>query len=208
MVDQVLYGVAAIVALISAYLIALSSIRSKDAYRLLWFFSFIFLFVLTALMSLKGLEIIGESYVPPLAAFIPGLLACGIIYAMFGQRWAKYYLTYILLFFLLLVYASAVGGIPLTLPILLIHVPSGIIIFAFPIVAVVLRKSDFTALFLSIGSLLIGIVGLALATIQFGNPLLSLDLLTKILAPLFLEITVFFSVGILTTKKWGGERVP
>jgi hypothetical protein len=202
MLDQVMYGLAAIVALISACLNALPIIRSKDAFRLLWFFSFIFLFVLTASMSLKGLEIVGESYVPPLASFIPGFLSCGLVYAMFGQRCAKYYLTYILLFFLLLVYASAVGGIPLTLPVLFIHVPSGVIIFAFPIVAVVLGKSDFTALLLSIGGLLIGIGGLALAAIRFGNPLLSLDLITKILAPLFLEITIFFSIGTLTTKKW------
>jgi len=202
MLDQVLYGISAIVALLSACSIIISNVKTRYVYSILWFFSFIFLFVLTALISLKGLEIIGESYVPPLASFIPGLLACGLVYAMFGQKWARYYLTYILLFFLLLVYASAVGGIPLTFPILFIHVPSGIIIFAFPIVAVVLRKSDFTALFLSIGSLLIGIGGLALATIRFGNPLLSLDLLTKILAPLFLEITIFFTVGILATKKW------
>jgi hypothetical protein len=202
MLDQVLYGISAIVALLSACSVIISNVKTRYVYSILWFFSFIFLFVLTALISLKGLEIIGESYVPPLASFIPGLLACGLVYAMFGQKWARYYLTYILLFFLLLVYASAVGGIPLTFPILFIHVPSGIIIFAFPIVAVVLRKSDFTALFLSIGSLLIGIGGLALATIRFGNPLLSLDLLTKILAPLFLEITIFFTVGILATKKW------
>ncbi|MEM3614384.1 MAG: hypothetical protein QW158_04815 [Nitrososphaerales archaeon] len=206
MLDQILFGFAAVVAFILSCSIVVAVLKNLCIHRVLWLLSFILLFVLTTLISLSGLDVISAPFVYLLASLIPSFLACGLIYATLGSRWGKYYLTYTLLLFIVFTYASIVGGIPKTPLILLLHVPSGFIIVILPFVAVVLRISELTALFVSIGGLLIGVGGVALATIQFGAPLLPQELVNMVFAPLFLIVTIMFAAGMLLTKNWGRPK--
>lgn len=202
MIDQALFGIAAAVALVSSCCNVIATFKHRGIHSALWFCSFILFFVLYALVSVYGLGVISESFVTILASLIPGFLASGLVYAVLGAKWGKYYLTYTVVLFLLLIYASMFRGIPVTPVVLLIHMPSGLILLLLPAVAVARKVSGLTALLVSVGSLLMGFGGLALTSMYFGNPLFQPEVIAGLLAPLFLGTTLLFTLGVLLTSRW------
>ncbi|QOJ79723.1 hypothetical protein IG193_00745 [Infirmifilum lucidum] len=81
------------------------------------------------------------------------------------------------------------------------HSVAGLILLVLPIYAVARKAAPPYFALVSVGALLIGIGGVALATIAAGRPLLPLDLVLTILPYVLLGTIVFVGAGALLRRK-------
>ena len=203
MYDQILFGLTAVVSFVSAGVVAWLFVKSRDIPKLLWSLSFFILGLSTALISADGLlKVLGFSYVAPLDCLIPGLMGAGLL--MYSkENWGFYFLMYVILVFCALFALSFNFGALSAQYTMLVHFPGGLIIFILPIYLAITKKLAPTSLLVGLGGLLIGIGGLAIATLSTNFQILPQDLVLNIVAPIFLGMTLLFTVGILATPHWG-----
>jgi len=84
--------------------------------------------------------------------------------------------------------------------VMVFHPVAGLILSALPIYAVVKNAPPYFSL-VSVGALLIGVGGVALATIAAGRPLLPLEFVLSILPYVLLGTAVFMGLGALLGRR-------
>jgi len=205
MYNQVLFGLTAVVSFAAALVLAYLFASSRKISRLLWAVAFLVLGLSTALISIQGLGVLSKPIVAPLDSLIPGLIAAGLIMSR-QSRLGYYFLTYVVVIFCI-IFALALRFGALAAPyVMLVHFPSGLVIFLLPIYLALTKKEAPSSLLVGLGGLLIGIAGFALASLSTSFQLLPASLVLNIVAPVFFTMTVLIALGLLITPSWGFAR--
>jgi hypothetical protein len=176
----------------------------KAIYDVYYLLGFVVLLVSGLLLIFLGYGILGlggtmlSPYILPVASLIPLGISIGLIEQYF-LPWKRVYKWFALVG-LLAITISSIGGLDairkFAVPIF--HGVAGLVIFLGPFLAKGAAKGFF---WVGIGGALIGIGGLALASLTIGGtPILGIftkDLVFNILAPLLLLMTLAFTWGFV-----------
>jgi hypothetical protein len=205
MYNEAIFAVTAAISFVASGLLVWLFAKSKAISKLLWSLSFLILGLSTALISIYGLKVLSIPLVAPLDSLIPGLLASGLVMSR-RRMWGLYFLIYVVLMFCVLFGLSFAFGALAAPYVMLVHFPSGLVIFLLPIYLALTKKIAVEGLLVGVGGFLIGVAGLALATLSTGFQILPAAIVLEIIAPVFLAMTVLFTLGLLTTPAWGFPR--
>jgi len=173
----------------------------KKVYALYYILGFAVLFVSGVLLIFMGYEILKTPFVLTIASLIPFGISVGIVRQYFEQ-YKKAYIWFATIGLLAIAVASFGEMATLRkIAVPLFHSVAGLIIFLGPFYAKKAAKGFF---WVGIGGLLIGIGGIALASLSFGAPLLGIftaELVFNILAGLLLLMSLAFAWGFMKDIK-------
>ena len=154
------------------------------------------LLVAGLLLIILGFEVLDSPVVVIVSTIIPLSLATGLVWqhlASFGIS----YLVFAIAGFLAITLTRTLptpGKIP-TIVLALVHGIAGMTIFLLPIILSVQGKTQPLFSLVGVGGALIGIGGLALSFLKAGKPILSKELILKILPIILFLMTLCFVIG-------------
>jgi hypothetical protein len=153
------------------------------------------LLVAGLLLIILGFDVLDSPVVVIVSTIIPLSLATGLVwqYASFGTS----YLVFAILGFLAVTLTRSIptpGKIP-TIVLAVTHGIAGMTIFLLPIILSVQGQAHPLFSLVGVGGALIGIGGLALSFLKAGKPILSKELIFKILPVILFLMTLCFVVG-------------
>ena len=209
---------------VTAFFLLVEYINTHQIHHLLWGTAFILVWIIYHRVTLQGTYGVGDDSVTiGFSVFIPGAIAAGLIYSVFGRE--KKILGRISIGFLYMVivlFMSALVGLlsisqirnywfdpslEMWVVYLLAYIFNFVnigIIVAFPIFTTVFKKeTNITAYFMTAGGVLMGLAEIGLLLIKTESPYTPN---TIIILPLVVYITVFtyilYILGMLYEKKW------
>jgi len=167
----------------------------KALHNLYYLMGFAVLLVSGLLLIFLGLGILASPYVLTVASLIPLGISMGIAEEYY-PAWKKAFKWFAVIGFLAIAVTSIAGMADLKrIAVPLFHGVAGFVIFLGPFFAKGAPKGFF---WVGIGGALIGIGGLALASLSFGTPLFGIfteKLVMTILTPILLLMTGAFALG-------------
>ncbi|GAG26470.1 unnamed protein product, partial [marine sediment metagenome] len=192
-----LTGVAAI---LFALFMVLDFVKNKKIHHLLWALSFIVLFVAGIVLVLTNdYSLLLSPPVAALAALIPGGIAAGLFFVVFEEKTKLYgyiYLVFTLVMVVLIGITKVVGSPGASATVMLAHIPSSLSIILLPIYTTYKTKdTDWKALLVSIGGIVVSIAGLLLALFTIGAA--SIVLILTLLPYVLLLTAIFLALGML-----------
>ncbi len=191
-----LTGLAALYALARFYQAYNKSPRT--AY-LAYMLSFLVLLVAGVLLIFLGYGLLGSPWVVIVTTLIPLGLATGLVYDL-KPEWGKGYLAYAVVGFLAIA-AVYLGGMQSLAKVVmpLVHGIAGLTIVLLPLWAVSQGTAPAGFVWVSVGGVLIGLGGIALAFLKAGKQFLffSQQVVVTILAPLLLLMTLAYTWGFV-----------
>ena len=203
----ILFWITGIAALLFGLFLLLDFIKNKKIHHLLWAIAFLVVLVAgLVLIFTNEYLLLLSPIVAALAALIPGGIAAGLYFVVFEDKTKLYgyiYLLFILVMVVLIGITKAVGspGAPAT--VMVAHIPSGLSIILLPIYTTYKTKdTDWKALLITIGGIIISIAGLLLAVFTLNPDLALLTLILTLLPILLLLSAIFFAFGMLLPEKW------
>lgn len=202
----ILLLITGVVALVMAILLARDYMMNKKIYHAAWAVSFLVLFISGVLIILFDYDILAEPLVPVVAAFIPACLAIGLFYAVWDDK--PYGLYYAIFTIIMVGILAVVRLLPdladFSTPVLMaLHIPSGLSIVGIPLYTALMKETEITSIFYSIGGFLISTGGVLLAISKTNA---DVEELTFAVLPLLLVIVgVFFVLGMVLPAKWKVE---
>jgi len=154
------------------------------------------LLVAGLLLLILGFEVLDSPIVVIVSTIIPLSLAIGLI-SQYLTNYRVMYLIFAIIGFFAIVITRAFpirNNFPLFI-LVIVHGVAGLIIFSLPIILVFsgLARSGF--LLISVGGALISLGGLLLALLKAGKPLLSREIIFRVLPSLLLLMTAAFVAG-------------
>ena len=204
----ILLLITGIAAILFGLFMVLDFLNNKKIHHLLWALSFIVLFIAGIILVLTNdYSLLLSPAVAALAALIPGGIAAGLFFVIFEEKTKLYgyiYTLFVLVMVVLIGIAKVVDspGAPAT--VMIAHIPSGLSIILLPIYTTYKTKdTDWKALLMSIGGIVVSIAGLLLALFRIGPGDIALLTLILTLLPIILLLTaIFFAFGMLLPEKW------
>lgn len=167
----------------------------KALHNLYYLMGFAVLLVSGLLLIFLGLGILSSPYVLTVASLIPLGISMGLAEEYFPS-WKTYFKWFAAIGFLAIAVTSIAGMDGLKkIAVPLFHGVAGLVIFLGPFLAKGAPKGFY---WVGIGGALIGIGGLALASLSFGAPLFGIftkDLVMTILTPILFLMAGAFTVG-------------
>lgn len=167
-------------------------------YNLWYIVSFTVLLVAGLLLIFFGFAVLASPFIKIVATIIPFGIALGLI-KEFYPKYYPYYLGFLSLGFLLIMLvnmnafqASAVYPV--------FHAIAGLTIFLVPFMVARAKITPVKFIWVGIGGGLIGIGGMALASLGFGRPLLGIftaEVVFTILTPILLLMSMSFAYGFV-----------
>ncbi len=154
------------------------------------------LLVAGLLLIILGFEVLDSPIVVIVSTIIPISLALGLIwqhYPPFGTS----FLIFAIIGFLAIIITRALpmpGKVP-TIVLALVHGIAGMTIFLLPILLSIQGEVKPLFSLVGVGGALIGIGGLLLSFLKAGKPILSRDVILKVLPGLLLLMTICFVIG-------------
>ena len=154
------------------------------------------LLVAGLLLIILGFDVLDSPVVVIVSTIIPLSLATGLVWqhlASFGTL----YLVFAIAGFLAITLTRTLptpGKIP-TIVLALVHGIAGMTIFLLPIILSIQGKTQPLFSLVGVGGALIGIGGLALSFLKAGKPILSKELILKILPIILFLMTLCFVIG-------------
>ena len=153
------------------------------------------LLVAGLLLIILGFDVLDSPVVVIVSTTIPLTLSLGLVwqYASFGTS----YLVFAVIGFLAVTLTRLIptpGKIP-TIVLAIVHGIAGMTIFLLPIVLSIQGNAHPMFSLVGVGGALIGIGGLALSFLKAGKPILSKELILKILPVILFLMTLCFVVG-------------
>ena len=204
MFDQVFFGLMSLTSLVLACALLWRYRQHRQVHVLFWSIAALVLFAAGILLAGGGLNVLGQPFVPVIAAVIPAFFADGVLFAIFKKRtYGVGYFAYAVLLIALLSLSKALDLATATPLLIAIHAPSGLIIFILPMIAAFTKRTSMSGSLLGFGGLLIGIGGVALATLGTSAPILPAAIVLEIIAPFLFSVSLLFTLGILSTPGWG-----
>ncbi len=153
------------------------------------------LLVAVLLLLILGLDILDSPLVAIVSTLIPLALSLGMV-SQFLVELRDAYLFFTLLGFFAVVLTRYFGSPRISVIVLsVVHGVAGLIIFILPIVLTLQGETPAGFLLVSLGGGLIGIAGLLLAFLKSGRPILSREMILKVLPGLLLLMTGAFVAG-------------
>jgi len=154
------------------------------------------LLVAGLLLLILGFEVLDSPIVVMISTIIPLSLATGLIW-QYLPNYRVMYLIFAIIGFFAIVITRAFpirNNFPLFI-LVIVHGVAGLIIFSLPIILAFsgLARSGF--LLISVGGALISLGGLLLALLKAGKPLLSREIIFRVLPSLLLLMTAAFVAG-------------
>jgi len=173
--------------------------KDKAIHDIDYMLGFAVLFISGVLLIFLGWDILASPYVLTVATLIPLGISMGLV-NQFMPEYKKAYGWFALIGFLAIAITS-IGGMSLkSIAVPVFHGVAGLTIFGLPLYLCVGTKTAPKGFgMVSIGGLLIGIGGIALAFLVAGKQLLffSTEFVFTILAPLLLLMTLAFAWGFM-----------
>ncbi len=148
------------------------------------------------LMILLGFEVLDSPVVVIVSTTIPLTLSLGLVWQHL-ESFKVLYLVFAIIGFLAILITRAFpmpGRLP-TFVLALVHGIAGMTIFLLPIFLSIQEATKPLFSLVGIGGALIGIGGLALSFLKAGKPILSKELILKILPVILFLMTLCFVVG-------------
>ena len=153
--------------------------------------------IASLLMIILGLEVLDSPVVVIASTLIPLSLALGLI-AQFLREILVPYGIFIVAGFIAIVITRYVGPKKLAVTVLaLSHGVAGLTIFFLPFVLALRGDAPGGFVFVGLGGMLIGLVGLLLAFLKAGKPLLSREKILAVFPGLLLLTTAAFVAGFM-----------
>ncbi|MHA1478419.1 MAG: hypothetical protein ACTSPU_09500 [Promethearchaeota archaeon] len=220
---ELLIWIVAIIGIIWGVLLLFEYINKRKRHHLVWAASFSLVWIgFHQVISTGTFATLLDPFLSAILAFIPGLLAAGLLMSVFSE---KKLLGELYALFALLV-AIGIGmakfdpfmvldDLPLfgTSMVMLLHIPSGLILIILPLYTTIKKETRWPALFMTIGGILFSLVG-ALIAIATTGILDAIALETGVpadwalfvlfgLFPIFLVFAYLaFALGTLIPAKW------
>lgn len=148
------------------------------------------------LMILLGFEVLDSPVVIIVSTIIPLTLSLGIVWQYLAM-FRILYLVFVIIGFLAITITRALP-MPKRLPTIVlavVHGIAGMTIFLLPIFLSIQEVTNPLFSLVGVGGALIGIGGLALSFLKAGKPILSKELILKILPVILFLMTLCFVVG-------------
>jgi hypothetical protein len=158
------------------------------------------LLVASLLLLILGLEVLNSPLVVIAATIIPLSLSLGLVWDHL-PAYRSIYLVFTIAGFLAIVITRSIT-MKNRLPVILlacIHGVAGMIIFLLPIIEAIKGISDPAFALVGVGGALIGVGGLLLFFLRAGKPLISREVLFRVLPGLLLLMTAAFVAGFSAT---------
>ncbi len=172
--------------------------QAQKAYPL-YMLAFGVLLVAGVLLILFGYGLLASPWVAVVTTLIPLALATGLVLDL-KPEWARAYAAYAVVGFLA-VAVTYLGGLSHTTRFVmpLVHGIAGLTIVLLPLWAAAQGHAPKGVAWVSLGGVLIGLGGVALAFLKAGRQFLffSQEVVTLILAPLLLAMTLAYTWGLL-----------
>lgn len=152
--------------------------------------------VAALLIFILGMEVLDSPIVVIVSTIIPLSLAVGLVWQHLAS-WRTSYLVFAIIGFLAITLTRTIpmpGKIP-TIVLAIVHGIAGMTIFLLPIVLSIQGKAHPMFSLVGVGGALIGIGGLALSFLKAGKPILSQEVIHKILPVILFLMTLCFVVG-------------
>ena len=169
--------------------------RHKALHNLYYLMGFAVLLISGLLLIFFGLGLLASPYVLTVASLIPLGISMGLAEEYFPS-WKTYFKWFAAIGFLAIAVTSITGMDGLKkIAVPLFHGVAGLVIFLGPFLAKGAPKGFY---WVGIGGALIGIGGLALASLSFGAPLFGIftkDLVMTILTPILFLMAGAFTIG-------------
>jgi len=197
-----------IAAILFALFMVLDFVKNKKIHHLLWALSFIVLFVAgIVLVFTNDYSLLLSPLVAALAVLIPGGIAAGLFFVVFEEK-SKLYGYIYLVFVLVMVVLVGIAKVGLSpgqsYTVMAAHIPSSLSIILLPIYTTYKTKdTDWKALLVSIGGIVVSIAGLLLAFFSLSPNLGLLTLILTLLPYILLLTAIFLALGMLLPEKWG-----
>jgi len=173
--------------------------KGKPFYDVYYMIAFAVLFVSGVLLIFLGYGILPRASVVIVTTLIPLAIATGLINEFYPKH-GKSYLIFAIIGFLLIVFTRLTpSGAWATITLATVHSIAGLTIFFAPIFIVKAKKAPSGFIGVTIGGLLIGLGGIALAFLKSGSQLLffSQEFVMTILAPLLFLMTLAYTWGFV-----------
>ena len=182
--------------LLAAYQIAVGIDGYSTLPMIAYSTAFGVLLVAGLLLLILGFEVLDSPIVVMVSTIIPLSLSTGLIW----QHLSNFRVTYLV--FAIIGFLAIVVTRPLPIKnrfplfiLVIVHGISGLTIFLLPIILVFSGLAPLGFLLISVGGALIGLGGLLLALLKAGKPLLSREIIFRVLPGLLLMMTVAFVAG-------------
>jgi len=178
--------------------------KDKGLYDIYYMMGFAVLFVSGILFIFLGWGILDSPFVLTVATLIPLGISMGLM-NQFVPEYKKIY-SWFALVGLLSIAITSIADMPLkSIAVPLFHGVAGLIIFGLPLYLCIFKKNVPKGFgMVSVGGLLIGIGGIALAFYKANKPLFGIftgEFILMILAPLLLLMTLAFTWGFVKDIK-------
>jgi hypothetical protein len=203
----ILLLITGIAAILFGLFMLLDFLKNKRIYHLLWAIAFIVLFVAgVVLIFTNDYSLLLSPLVAALAVLIPGGIAAGLYYAVFDEKKlvGHVFLIFVLVMVVLVGIAKASASPGASATVMVAHIPSSLSIILLPLYTTFkTKKTDWKALLMSIGGLVVSLAGVLLALFTINSTDISLLILILTVLPIVLLITaVFFAFGMLLPEMW------
>lgn len=213
----ILLWIVAIVGIVWGFLLIVDYINQRKKHYLLWGASFSIMWIaFHQVISSGDYNILLNGFMSTMLAFVPGLLAAGLIMAVYkDKKWGDYYALFVLVAAILIgifkfdpFYWFTDTPIAVSIMVMVLHIPSAIALIVIPIMTTLeTKETRWPAEFLSIGGLLMGFIGFLLALATTGAITVEANLFFIFgLFPIILLFAVLaFALGTLIPAKWNFE---
>ncbi len=182
--------------LLAAYQIAVGIDGFSTIPMIAYSTAFGVLLVAGLLLLILGFEVLDSPIVVMISTIIPLSLATGLIW-QYLPNYRVMYLIFAIIGFFAIVVTRALpikNRFPLFI-LVMVHGVAGLTIFLLPIILVFSGLALSGFLLISVGGALIGLGGLLLALLKAGKPLLSREIIFRVLPGLLLLMTSAFVTG-------------
>lgn len=182
--------------LLAAYQIAVGIEGFSTLPMIAYSTAFGVLLIAGLLLLILGFEVLDSPIVVMVSTIIPLSLATGLIW-QYLPDYRVMYLIFAIFGFIAIVVTQALptkNRFPLFI-LVFVHGVAGLTIFLLPIILVISGLAPSGFLLMSVGGALIGLGGLLLALLKAGKPLLSRELIFRVLPGLLLLMTSAFVTG-------------
>lgn len=201
----ILLLITGIAAIVFGLFMLLDFLKNKKIHHLLWALAFIVLFVAGIVLIISNdYSLLLSPIVAALAAIIPGGIAAGLIFVVFEEKTKMYgyiYLAFVLVMIILIGITKAVDSPGASATVMVAHIPSSLLIILLPIYTTYKTKeTDWKALLLSIGGIIVSTAGMLLALFVIGT--VDIVLVLTLLPIVLLLTAVFLALGMLLPEKW------
>ena len=201
----ILLLITGIAAIVFGLFMLLDFLKNKKIHHLLWALAFIVLFVAGIVLIISNdYSLLLSPIVAALAAIIPGGIAAGLIFVVFEEKTKMYgyiYLAFVLVMVILIGITKAVDSPGASATVMVAHIPSSLLIILLQIYTTYKTKeTDWKALLLSIGGIIVSTAGMLLALFVIGT--VDIVLVLTLLPIVLLLTAVFLALGMLLPEKW------